>query len=53
MARFGALASGWCLLVLLPTRDGVAYAARIMALVVHSAIPALIVFNMRLDHGPA
>jgi transposase len=47
-----AVAHGWSLLVLLPTRDGAAYEARIMVLVAHSAIPALIVFNMHLDHRP-
>ena len=47
-----AVARGWCLLVLLPTRDGAAYEARIMVLVAHSAIPSLIVFNMHLDHRP-
>jgi hypothetical protein len=43
-----AVARGWCFLVLLPTSNG-AYAALIMVLVAHSAIPALIVVNMRLD----
>src|SRR3712207_5480145 len=47
-----AVARGRCLLILLPTRDGAAYEARIMAVVTHSAIPALIVFNMRLDRRP-
>ena len=44
-----AVARGWCFLVLLPTSNG-AYAALIMVLVAHSAIPALIVVNMRFDH---
>ena len=43
-----AVASGWCFLVLLPTSNG-AYEALIMVLVAHSAIPALIVVNMRFD----
>jgi len=43
-----AVARGWCFLVLLPTAYG-AYEALIMVLVAHSAIPALIVVNMRLD----
>jgi hypothetical protein len=47
-----AVARGWCLLVLLPTRDGAADAAILMVLVARSAIPALIVLNMRLDHRP-
>src|SRR3954453_9752416 len=43
-----AVARGWCALILLPTADG-AYEALIMVLVAHSAIPALIVVNMRFD----
>ena len=43
-----AVARGWCFLVLLPTSHG-AYEALIMVLVAHSAIPALIVANMRFD----
>ena len=43
-----AVASGWCFFVLLPTSNG-AYEALIMVLVAHSAIPALIVVNMRFD----
>src|SRR4051795_9802228 len=46
-----AVASGWCFLVLLPTGNG-AYEALIMILVAHSAMPALIVFRMGLDHRP-
>jgi transposase len=44
-----AVARGGCLLVLLPTTDGAADGAILMVLVAHSAIPALIVVNMRLD----
>src|SRR5919205_1200381 len=44
-----AVARGWCFLVLLPTSNG-AYEALIMVLVARSAIPALIVVNMRFDH---
>src|SRR5687768_1479135 len=44
-----AVARGWCFLVLLPTTDGAADAAILMVLVAHSAIPALIVVNMRFD----
>ena len=43
-----AVARGWCFLVLLPTSNG-PYEALIMVLVAHSAIPALIVVNMRFD----
>ena len=43
-----AVARGWCFFVLLPTSNG-AYEALIMVLVAHSAIPALIVVNMRFD----
>ena len=44
-----AVARGWCLLVLLPTRDGGADAAILMVLVTHSAMPALIIFPMGFD----
>src|SRR4051794_25360303 len=44
-----AVARGWCVLILLPTSDGPADAAILIVLVAHSAIPALIVVNMRLD----
>ena len=44
-----AVARGWCVLILLPTADGAADAAILMVLVAHSAIPALIVVNMRFD----
>ena len=47
-----AVASGWCFLVLLPTRDGAADAAILIVLLAQSAIPALIVVNMRLDRRP-
>src|SRR5829696_7726333 len=47
-----AVARGWCVLILLPTRDGAAYAAILIVLLAHSAIPALIVLNMRLDRRP-
>ena len=43
-----AVARGWCVLILLPTSNG-AYETLIMVLVAHSAIPALIVVNMRFD----
>jgi transposase len=43
-----AVARGWCVLILLPTSNG-AYEALIMVLVAHSAIPALIVVNLRFD----
>src|SRR4051794_23589166 len=46
-----AVASGWCFLVLLPTRDG-ACEALIMVLVANRAMPALIVFRMAFDHRP-
>jgi hypothetical protein len=39
-----AVASGWCLFVLLPTSNG-AYEALIMVLVAHSAMPALIILR--------
>ena len=45
-----AVASGWCFLVLLPTAYGAAYEALITVLVAYSATPALIVFNLSLDH---
>jgi transposase len=44
-----AVARGWCLLVLLPNRDGAADAAILMVLVTHSAMPALIIFRMGFD----
>jgi transposase len=44
-----AVARGWCLLVLLPTRDGAADTPILMVLLAHSAIPALIIVNMRFD----
>jgi transposase len=47
-----AVARGWCLLVLLPTVHRAAYKATIMVLVAHSAMPALIVFSLGLDHRP-
>src|SRR4051794_5163531 len=47
-----AVARGWCVLILLPTSNGAAYAAILMDLVAHSAIPALIILNMRLDRRP-
>jgi transposase len=47
-----AVARGWCVLILLLTADGAADAAILMVLVAHSAIPALIVVNMRLDRRP-
>ena len=37
-------------LILLPTTDGAADEAILRVLVAHSAIPALIVVNMRFDH---
>ena len=43
-----AVARGWCFLVLLPTGNG-AYEALITVLVAHSAIPTLIIVNMRFD----
>src|SRR3954452_3086078 len=43
-----AVAGGWCFFVLLPTSKG-AYEALITVLVAHSAMPALIVVNMRFD----
>src|SRR4051795_9260530 len=47
-----AVASGWCVLLLLPTSDGAADAAILIVLLAYSAIPALIVVNMRLDRRP-
>ena len=47
-----AVACGWCVLILLPTTDGAADEAILMVLVAHSAIPALIILNMRLDRRP-
>jgi hypothetical protein len=47
-----AVARGWCFLVLLPIRDGAADGAILMVLVANSAVPALIVFRMGLDHRP-
>jgi transposase len=47
-----AVARGWCLLVLLPTRDGAADAALLIVLLAHNAIPALIILNRRLDRRP-
>jgi hypothetical protein len=45
-----AVASGWCLLVLLPTSDDARDEALIMVLVATSATPALIVFTTRFRH---
>src|SRR5204862_154993 len=42
----------WCVLILLPISDGAADAAILIVLLAHSAIPALIVVNMRLDRRP-
>ena len=47
-----AVARGWCVLVLLPTRDGAADKAILMVLVAHSAMPALIIFRMGFDLRP-
>src|SRR4051794_33753640 len=47
-----AVASGWCILILLPTSDGAAFAAILIVLLAHSAIPALIILSMRLDRRP-
>jgi transposase len=44
-----AVARGWCVLILLPTADSTADAAILVVLVARSAIPALIVVNMRFD----
>ena len=46
-----AVASGWCVLILLPTGNG-ACEALIMVLVANRAMPALIVFRMAFDHRP-
>src|SRR4051794_24569866 len=46
-----AVARGWCVLILLPISDGAADAAILIVLLAHSAIPALIVVNMRLDRS--
>ena len=48
-----AVARGWCLLVLLPTRDGAADETLILVLVNHSAMPALIIFRMGFDRRPS
>ena len=45
-----AAASGWCLLVLLPTSNGAATVVLIMVLVVNGAAPALSGFIMRFGH---
>ena len=47
-----AVACGWCVLILLPATDGAAGEAILRVLVAHSAIPALIILNMRLDRCP-
>jgi len=47
-----AVACGWCVLVLLPTRDDAADTAILMVLVTHSAMPALIIFRMGFDRQP-
>src|SRR4051795_6656397 len=47
-----AVAGGWCVLILLPTSNGAAEAAILIVLLAHSAIPALIILNMRLDRRP-
>ena len=47
-----AVARGWCLLVLLPITDGAADEAILMVLVIHSAMPALIIFRRGFDHQP-
>src|SRR5919112_5338960 len=47
-----AVARGWCVLILLPTSDGAADAAILIVVLAHSAIPALIILNMRLDRRP-
>ena len=47
-----AIARGWCFLILRPTSDGAAYAAILMVLVTHSAMPALIIFRMGFDRRP-
>jgi transposase len=45
-----AVARGWCVLILLPIRDGAAHEAILMVLVAYSAGPALIVFTTDCDH---
>jgi osmotically-inducible protein OsmY len=45
-----AVASGWCVLVVLPISDGSGDEVLIMVLVVVSAMPALIVFTTRFGH---
>src|SRR4029453_5579671 len=47
-----AVARGWGILILPPTPVGPADAAILIVLLAHSAIPALIVVNMRLDRRP-
>ena len=47
-----AVARGWYVFVLLRTTDAGADAAILMVLVANSAVPALIVFRMGLDHRP-
>jgi transposase len=47
-----AVARGWCFLVLLPSTDDAADAGILMVLVTNSAVPALILFRMGLDHHP-
>ena len=47
-----AVAGGWCVLILLPTSNGAADAAILIVRLAHSAIPALIILNMRLDCRP-
>ena len=47
-----AVAGGWCVLILLPTSNGAAEAAILIALLAHSAIPALTILNMRSDRHP-
>ncbi len=44
-----AVARGWCVPILLPTRDGAADEAILMVLVAHSAMPALIILRMGFD----
>src|SRR4051812_31699337 len=47
-----AVVRGWCLLVLIRTRDG-AYEAFVVVLIALSAVPTLIDFRMGLGHRPA
>ena len=47
-----AVASGWCVLVLLPTAKGAAAKALSLVLVANRATPTLIVLRMGLDHQP-